>query len=52
MKHDFERANYTHNKSEMARYYIACAKECLKKKDDKGYKEYMERAKCLRENMK
>ena len=52
MKHDFDRANYTHNKAEMEKYYIACAKECRQRNDDKGYKQYMELVKCLRENMK
>ena len=54
MNPDFNtRVNYSsYNNTDMEKYYIACAKECLRKDDNKGYKKYMELAKCLRENMK
>ena len=54
MKSDFNRrVNYpSQNKEDMEKYYIACAMECLRKDDNKGYKKYMELAKCLRENTK
>ena len=52
MKHDFDRAGSSHSEADLENYYKACAKECHEKKDNKGYKKYMELIKCLRESMK